>query len=258
MTQSNMQARQSERGFTLVELAIVMIIIGLLIGGILKGQELIGNARISSSISQIKAIEVGVNTFRDKYAGMPGDLLTPQTRIPNCLATDAPMCARAGDGNSQIGGTDAAAALATADNENSAAMAQMVQSDMMGGVDATQALTATSTPGVNLLASNIAGSYKLMYDAGGAVTAGFGDLAGGHWVRWDSSTIAASLASSTALTSSQAARVDRKLDDGNAAAGSVIATGTAGAAAGDCASAAGVYNESFGDVACALYVRISQ
>ena len=40
MTQSTLQSRQSERGFTLVELAIVMIIIGLLIGGILKGQEL--------------------------------------------------------------------------------------------------------------------------------------------------------------------------------------------------------------------------
>ena len=44
MTQQLCQSRQAERGFTLVELAIVMIIIGLLIGGILKGQELIANA----------------------------------------------------------------------------------------------------------------------------------------------------------------------------------------------------------------------
>ena len=39
-------SRPSEQGFTLVELAIVMVIIGLLIGGILKGQELINNAKI--------------------------------------------------------------------------------------------------------------------------------------------------------------------------------------------------------------------
>lgn len=257
MTQSNMQARQSERGFTLVELAIVMIIIGLLIGGILKGQELIGNARISSSISQIKAIEVGVNTFRDKYAGMPGDLLNPITRIPNCALAVAPMCAQAGNGDSHIGATGADTLLATAANENSAAMAQMVQSDMMGGIDATRAIATASQVGVNLLGSNIAGSYKLMYDAGATPTGGLGALAGGHWVRWDASTVAASTAADVVLTSSQAARVDRKMDDGGAASGSVIALGVNGAVAGNCANA-GVYNEAFGDVSCGLYVRVSQ
>ncbi len=82
MTQSTLQSRQSERGFTLVELAIVMIIIGLLIGGILKGQELINNARVSSTAAQAKAIESGISTFRDKYAGLPGDLANPLVRLP--------------------------------------------------------------------------------------------------------------------------------------------------------------------------------
>jgi prepilin-type N-terminal cleavage/methylation domain-containing protein len=61
------QTRQpaSQAGFTLVELAIVMIIIGLLIAGVLKGQELIANARVTSTVAQVKAIDAAISTFKD-------------------------------------------------------------------------------------------------------------------------------------------------------------------------------------------------
>ncbi len=77
---------EGQRGFTLVELAIVMIIIGLLIGGVLKGQELISNAQVSASAAQVKATEAGISTFQDAYGAIPGDMVSPATRIPNCVA----------------------------------------------------------------------------------------------------------------------------------------------------------------------------
>ena len=59
--------RRAQAGFTLVELAIVMIIIGLLIAGILKGQQLIGNAKVTSQVAQIKGIDAATSTFKDMW-----------------------------------------------------------------------------------------------------------------------------------------------------------------------------------------------
>lgn len=253
MTQSTMQTRQSERGFTLVELAIVMIIIGLLIGGILKGQELIGNARISASVSQLKAFETAINTFRDKYSGYPGDILNPANRVPNCTA----MCNQGGNGNGQIGAAGAGAALADAANENSAALGQLVASDMFAGVDPQNPTATASSAGTNQVASNIAGTMKLFYDAGSTPAGAVAAISAGHYVRWDSSTTAvSSAATGNILTPSQAARIDRKMDDGTSDAGSVVAIGANGAATA--CSNAGVYNENVGTANCGLFVRVVQ
>jgi len=62
------------RGFTLIELAIVIVIIGLIIGGIVIGVAMIGNAEIRSVISQIDRYKVAVNSFRIKYNAIPGDI----------------------------------------------------------------------------------------------------------------------------------------------------------------------------------------
>src|SRR5437016_3490712 len=90
---------RAEVGFTLVELAIVMIIIGLLIAGVLKGQALIANARVTATVAQNKAVEAAVSTFRDTYAGLPGDIFNPATRLPNCAG--AP-CNTAGNGHGKL------------------------------------------------------------------------------------------------------------------------------------------------------------
>ena len=61
------------RGFTLVELSIVLIIIGLLIGGILKGKAMIENAKIKRIKSDVDAIVAAINSYQDRYNFLPGD-----------------------------------------------------------------------------------------------------------------------------------------------------------------------------------------
>ncbi len=61
-------------GFSLVELSIVLVILGLLTGGILTGQNLIRNAELRSVVTEFQAYQTAVNTFRDKYFSYPGDM----------------------------------------------------------------------------------------------------------------------------------------------------------------------------------------
>jgi prepilin-type N-terminal cleavage/methylation domain-containing protein len=63
------------RGFTLVEMAIVLVILGLLVGGVLVGRDLIEVAKIRQQTSQLEQYTTAMHTFRDKYNNLPGDLL---------------------------------------------------------------------------------------------------------------------------------------------------------------------------------------
>ena len=65
--------RNTESGFTLVELSIVLVIIGLLIGGILVAQSMVTTATIQAQIKQIGEWDTAVNNFKAKYASLPGD-----------------------------------------------------------------------------------------------------------------------------------------------------------------------------------------
>jgi|CXWL01.1.fsa_nt_gi prepilin-type N-terminal cleavage/methylation domain-containing protein len=64
-------------GFTLIELSIVIVIIGLIVGGVLVGRDLISAAEIRSQISQIQRFNVAANTFKAKYNYLPGDIPDP-------------------------------------------------------------------------------------------------------------------------------------------------------------------------------------
>ena len=68
------RSKKSTEGFTLIELSLVLVIIGLLVGGVLAGQSLIRAAELRAVNSESQRFSTAVNTFRDKYFDIPGDL----------------------------------------------------------------------------------------------------------------------------------------------------------------------------------------
>lgn len=67
-----MNKLSNQKGFTLVEIAIVLVIIGLLLGGVLKGQELIKNAKINSLIQDFKGVATAYYAYLDRTGEVPG------------------------------------------------------------------------------------------------------------------------------------------------------------------------------------------
>ncbi|MGZ3158061.1 MAG: prepilin-type N-terminal cleavage/methylation domain-containing protein [Burkholderiaceae bacterium] len=65
--------KNKQSGFTLVEIAIVLVIIGLLLGGVLKGQEMIENSRIKSVVGDMNGVSAAYNSYLDRYHAIPGD-----------------------------------------------------------------------------------------------------------------------------------------------------------------------------------------
>jgi len=74
---------RNNRGFTLIEIAIVLVVIGLLLGGVLKGQELITGAKVRSLIAQQDGIKAAFFGFQDRFRALPGDYGAASSNI-NC------------------------------------------------------------------------------------------------------------------------------------------------------------------------------
>lgn len=95
--------KSQQSGFTLVEIAIVLVIIGLLLGGILKGQELINSAKAKSYAQDFRTIQTALYGFQDRYKALPGDF--SGTRLTNSIAGATATTVTATENNGQINGT---------------------------------------------------------------------------------------------------------------------------------------------------------
>lgn len=94
--------QRSQTGFTLIEIAIVLVIIGLLLGGVLKGQEMVNSAKVKNLAGDLRAIPLFIYGYQDKFKALPGDDISATTHLPGStkasLTTHTP-------GNGTIEGT---------------------------------------------------------------------------------------------------------------------------------------------------------
>ena len=183
-----MQKRQA--GFTLIEIAIVLVIIGLLLGGVLKGQELITSARVRNLISTQDGTKAAYFGFLDRYRALPGDYSAATTNVPNCSAC-------------QNGNNDGQILLNGAIVESISAWEHLSKAGFLTGSYVYAAANApTSTP------TNPYGAYvQLIYDNV------YRDAAA------DTGNTRHNLKTGNNIPSDILAEVDRKVDDGLANTG---------------------------------------
>jgi prepilin-type N-terminal cleavage/methylation domain-containing protein len=106
-----MQRPSSQSGFTLVEIAIVLVIVGLLLGAVLKGQELVFNSKVKATFNLSKEFSAAINGYQDRFRAVPGDDPSAASRFPSF----SPVPTN-GNGDGGIGWSWPCKATATGEN----------------------------------------------------------------------------------------------------------------------------------------------
>jgi prepilin-type N-terminal cleavage/methylation domain-containing protein len=190
---AGIRGKTAQGGFTLVEIAIVLVIIGLLLGGILKGQEMITQAKIKNVVNDFNGITAAVNSYQDRYRALPGDDIQAATRWAGNVA---------GNGNGQIAGlyNNVLAAVAVAAEESNLFWWHLRQAGFVAG--ATSGISAGQQP-------NNAVNGMMGVETGASGTSGLGFVS--------------VIMCSSNLPDKIAISVDTQLDDGAPNAGQVRA-----------------------------------
>lgn len=226
------------RAFSLVELSIVLVILGLLVGGILAGQSLIRAAELRSVSTQYQRYQASLYAFRDKYFALPGDMTnatsfwgaahaTPAT----CRTTSSSTALTCdGDGNGQISTVDAGVTY----SEYFHAWKQLANAGLIEGTYTGIKFCANvpcSQPGVNVPAARITNS-GFSFASIPSVT----NTSDANWFTgpygnflWFGGSVASDM-SGLILRPEETWNMDTKLDDGNPSTG-IVMTSKGGASA---------------------------
>ncbi|MBX9620744.1 MAG: prepilin-type N-terminal cleavage/methylation domain-containing protein [Alphaproteobacteria bacterium] len=220
-----------EAGFSLIELAVVLIIMGLLIGGILKGRDLIESARLKRVISQLNELRMATSTFLDKYNSLPGDFHNASTQIKANLPN--------GNGNGLVEG----AGLAPG-SEALAFWAHLAGAGLIGNPGLEHEINVGEF-GKGAPESSLGGGFTVENNPQGLSGLWFilGQKHNDH-------------GTGGLLTPSQALSIDKRMDNGHPTSGKVRAMDGTDKAPHSCVLEGGVYNLENHDAACVLFFQL--
>ena len=195
--------KQSRRAFTLVEISIVLVIIGLILGSVLTGQQIIENARINNTVNSIQGYEAQLQTYQQNYGVLPGDDPSATTRFPGVVPAN-------GDGNGAIGNGDssyATTATAGVDYESRLVWAHLRAAGLVKNQTGADGTTAIQPPNA------------------------FGGLFGFQNNAFNTGGLVGTVLCLNNVPADAAQAIDTKLDDGVANTGNIMASvGAVGAA----------------------------
>jgi prepilin-type N-terminal cleavage/methylation domain-containing protein len=158
-----------QRGFSLVELSIVLVILGLLTGGILAGQSLIRASELRAVISDIQRYQTAVHTFRDKYFALPGDMPNAQSFWGIAHATPATCITTIGSGTATCNGDGDGFIeyLSTGSNETFRFFQHLANAGLIEGsytgIEGSLGNAVHAIPGVNVPKSKLANMGPSLY-----------------------------------------------------------------------------------------------
>lgn len=116
--------KKNESGFTLIELSIVLVVVGLIIGSILVALSILQNARVTSTINLMQGVQSAYSTYNQNYNAVAGDDAQAATRFSTAGVTNY------GGGDGLIGTSSSYPGTATAANGNGAYESAMVWADL--------------------------------------------------------------------------------------------------------------------------------
>jgi prepilin-type N-terminal cleavage/methylation domain-containing protein len=223
-------------GFTLIELSIVLVIIGLIVGGVLVGRDLIQAAAVRAQVGQIEKYNAAVNTFRLKYNAVPGDMVPAMAAVYGFFQlTNTTGAQGMGDGNGVLedgGGVGGGANSNQFGGEISTFWRHLSDANLVDGQFGTTGNSLlTAAAGLNTATvTNISQSMpaaKIGRGMSVTVLSGRGtNYYGLYQIVKIGGTPSASLYTSTlGITPIEAQNIDAKIDDGSPETGIVLAVG---------------------------------
>lgn len=215
-----------QQGFTLIEISVVIVILGLLTGGILVGRDLIKSAELRATIAQVDKYNTAVQTFKLKFNGMPGDMRQSEASSFGLFTLSSATATGQGDGNGLVEG--GATGSTTPVGETLAFWRHLFEAGLIDGAFGVQsnslliAATGLVTGSVSAVAQSLP-QTKLTPENSFVVFSANG-------LNYFSLLPVASITttptytfSGTGITPINAFNIDTKLDDGKPNAGAIIA-----------------------------------